>query len=294
MNFTGIRDLDLEILSKLDDEELGKICSANKYFRELCKNEDFWRNRTVQKFGKYLGSVETMNNYRSKNTWRTYYIHLVDVVYKALQEPLTYERKKWKNEDEKILDQIIVKNTEELEHQLFENFNEYKWKEILKRELIDPNKFSYGYYLEDHEENRERNEFLEYILNLNDKRINPNLALENLIYFGKNEPIVKKYLDDPRISIDSVIESILLWKGNKFNIEESSLSLFIDFIVSHNAVDELKEALDEIEDKYVLEYIYNYLGIKNKEILSEIYNILENKKLEKNDYIKILKYIKTL
>ena len=85
--FTGIRDLDLEILSKLDDRELGRICSTDKYFRQLCTNEDFWRNRVVKRFGKYLGDLETINSFRTKYsyTWRKYYISLVDFLEKVIK-----------------------------------------------------------------------------------------------------------------------------------------------------------------------------------------------------------------
>lgn len=78
MNLTGIKDLDLEILKKMDDRELGKICLINRYFQELCKNEDFWRNRTVERFSEYLGNVEKINRHRERCnlTWKLYYISL--------------------------------------------------------------------------------------------------------------------------------------------------------------------------------------------------------------------------
>ena len=95
MNFTGIRDLDLEILKKLKDEELGKICSTNKYFRELCKNEDFWRNRTIERFSKYLGNVDEINKYRQsrKLTWRLYYISLIDYLESFYQRNVKYSKR---------------------------------------------------------------------------------------------------------------------------------------------------------------------------------------------------------
>lgn len=134
MNITGIRDLDLEILKRLNDVELGKICLVNKYFHELCKNEDFWRNRTIEKFSKYLGDFDQLNKYKlqSKCTWRLYYISLINFIESF------YSRKEFGyilRQDFPILSSIFGENHRELLDEISNNFNAEKWKEILKREL---------------------------------------------------------------------------------------------------------------------------------------------------------------
>ena len=51
--FTKNKDADLEILSKLDDNNLLSVCQAykyNKYGNKLCKEENFWRNRIIEYF----------------------------------------------------------------------------------------------------------------------------------------------------------------------------------------------------------------------------------------------------
>ena len=42
MSLSGNKQTDYEILYKLSDYELGKMCQTNKYSRELCRNDIFW------------------------------------------------------------------------------------------------------------------------------------------------------------------------------------------------------------------------------------------------------------
>jgi len=72
MSFTGQRDTDLLIMEKLDDYNLFKFCATNKYTRNLCENEIFWRNRLISKFGK-----ESLKFKIPNRTWKNYYLKLV-------------------------------------------------------------------------------------------------------------------------------------------------------------------------------------------------------------------------
>ena len=65
---TGIKDLDLKILSELDDASLLNFCQTSTYGKKLCENETFWFNRTLQKYGK----VEK----NPKRTWKNLYLKL--------------------------------------------------------------------------------------------------------------------------------------------------------------------------------------------------------------------------
>jgi len=53
---SGVRDVDLMILSELDDKDLFNFCknfeSKNIYINKLCSNENFWKNRFIQKYGE--------------------------------------------------------------------------------------------------------------------------------------------------------------------------------------------------------------------------------------------------
>ena len=78
--FTGNKDVDKVILSKLDDQDLGRVCSSNKYLRKICRDELFWKNRTIKRFGSYLGDIKHISRYKKRysNSWRNYYISLIN------------------------------------------------------------------------------------------------------------------------------------------------------------------------------------------------------------------------
>jgi len=73
---TGQRDADLEILKNLKDRDLLNVCLADKYTNNLCKNEDFWRNRFIKEHGRE--SYREAMKYKSpEKTWRTFYLSIV-------------------------------------------------------------------------------------------------------------------------------------------------------------------------------------------------------------------------
>jgi hypothetical protein len=85
--FTQLRDTDLQILSDLDDKSLFNICLTNKYLNNMCKNEDFWRNRFTQKFTK-----EPLNIKPNNETWRHFYMRRIYEEALVIGE---LERKQW-------------------------------------------------------------------------------------------------------------------------------------------------------------------------------------------------------
>lgn len=69
----GIRDVNLEILSKLDDDrDLFNFCLANKESSKLCQDQNFWRKRFEKKFGK-----EAMKYKPAKRNWKNHYLKVV-------------------------------------------------------------------------------------------------------------------------------------------------------------------------------------------------------------------------
>jgi len=69
---SGIRDIDLLILSNLDDQDLFKLTKAakyNKYGHILINNDTFWRN----KFAKLFPSIVPETLYR-KRSWKKFYL----------------------------------------------------------------------------------------------------------------------------------------------------------------------------------------------------------------------------
>jgi hypothetical protein len=67
---TGIKDVDLKILSELNDKDLFSFCLVDKHANRLCKDENFWRNRFFVRFGQ---NVDNKNNKK----WRDFYLEIV-------------------------------------------------------------------------------------------------------------------------------------------------------------------------------------------------------------------------
>ena len=87
---TGIKDLDLKILNLLDDKSLANTFKLNRYFRTLSRIESFWLNRSLQRWGKYLGDLKTIDKYRERafcHTWRTYYFSILKYIKKINNYP---------------------------------------------------------------------------------------------------------------------------------------------------------------------------------------------------------------
>ena len=65
---TGIKDVDLLILSQMDDKTLYNFCKVNKSARKICSDENFWKNRFIKKYG--MDAVK----YKPKNkSWKEHY-----------------------------------------------------------------------------------------------------------------------------------------------------------------------------------------------------------------------------
>jgi len=66
-------DLKKDLLLRLDDKELVKICQLNKEYIDFCNNnQDFWLQRIIRTF-PYL-NIEILNQYKGARTWSQYYI----------------------------------------------------------------------------------------------------------------------------------------------------------------------------------------------------------------------------
>jgi hypothetical protein len=70
MTFTGIKDVDMSILMRLEDQDLTNICQVNTYLASLC-NDNFYRQRTYLKF------PPSANNKPGNISWSEFYKFLV-------------------------------------------------------------------------------------------------------------------------------------------------------------------------------------------------------------------------
>src|SRR3989304_6275859 len=66
--FTSSLDLDLEILTKVNDKNLYNIFRINKYFFDLNQNENLWRNR----INRYFPNLTEFK--KKKETWKDFYL----------------------------------------------------------------------------------------------------------------------------------------------------------------------------------------------------------------------------
>jgi len=63
------KDVLLIVLSKINNQDLLNICQVNKYFSNLCNNENLWRNKLWKEYRKI---------YPEENqTWKNMYLKLV-------------------------------------------------------------------------------------------------------------------------------------------------------------------------------------------------------------------------
>ena len=73
-SFSGIKDVDREILLAMDDENLLKTCSLNKYlFNNVCDDNFFYR-KLLLKYPDTLSYKLREDNYKSYYLRTIYYI----------------------------------------------------------------------------------------------------------------------------------------------------------------------------------------------------------------------------
>ena len=80
--FTGNKDVDLLILKKLEDNDLFNACLTNKYLSNLCKDELFWKERFINRFG-------SLTEFRpAEKSWKTHYLKVIKDI--SNEDPFNY------------------------------------------------------------------------------------------------------------------------------------------------------------------------------------------------------------
>ena len=79
-SFTGIKDLDRELLLKMDDGEFIRSCSLNTYFYDLCEadNQLLFKRKLQLSYPDSL-KPEILNPYWI-GSWKLYYAHVVKTI----------------------------------------------------------------------------------------------------------------------------------------------------------------------------------------------------------------------
>ncbi len=227
--FTGNKDTDRLVLAKLNDYDLKNACMICKHLNEICKNDNFWRDRTLSRFSKYLGGVKDMKKYDSRS-WEIYYKSLTEF----LQDVYNGVRLSYRS-DHEILRKIVLENNKKLR----ENISNYFYNNIgdwgtnedgeilqteidkfysflnkeLDKDMINPNIL----FEEDSLQEESAYLLIKYLLNSKDKRIRVNYKKCYILkyitvdfYHKDREKIFKMLVDDNRVDIN------ILFKKNEF------------------------------------------------------------------------------
>jgi hypothetical protein len=79
--FTESKDLNKEILLKMNDRDFIQTCGLNKYFRDLCKSQDYLiYKRRLQKF--YPDTLKDQREKKASDNWKIYYAKVIRVIAK--------------------------------------------------------------------------------------------------------------------------------------------------------------------------------------------------------------------
>ena len=79
---TGIKDVDFIILSELNDKDLFSLCLVDKSINKLCKDETFWKNRFLNRFGDMAAKYKPQNR-----SWRNHYLKVISDLDKYSSDP---------------------------------------------------------------------------------------------------------------------------------------------------------------------------------------------------------------
>ena len=271
---TGIKDVDLLIMSELSDKELGKFCQLNSYTKGLCKDDNFWRRRTLKRFTQILEEETLIKNKEANFTsWRDYYINLVDFMEKVYSYypiyregdnftihstslPKPYIIKKGRDDLIK-LEEIIYLRSRQL-------LNPEKVQSLLKEDFVNPNIF----YNEDNEDNYSSTD---------------PLTLEN----------IKAVATDPRFNTFNTLEWLFdSYPGLYHNYEDDEIKIIREKYT--NAIKNLLPYIS-VEDYLdaITKYIDEHMKIGRRDINDVILNFSKEKGISYEDILNIFaKYSK--
>lgn len=300
MSFLGNKEADYQVLYRLNDYDLIKTCSINRYYRNLCSNDIFWMNKVLRRFS-ILGDIEMLRKYKGQLSWKKYYIRLVDILEKEYAFREFYDR----SEDAKKISELFRNNYAIfLDH--LENYNIDLLKKDLENDFLNPNEYEEIFDLLNPDQLQEfipllakslhfkvvkfryydHPEFLDLIFQLNkdNKFFISDILFAILDNFPTEEAITKVLA---KVSAKDLIDALIKYDVSK--LPEKTVLLFLDIIFSKKETISLhvSEEHDFISPKYIekIEDIVKLL----EEIFEEFKGLIE-----KNDIRKDIQKVKTL
>jgi hypothetical protein len=189
----GNKDLDYEILYKLDDYDLGNMCKVNKYMKELCKSDIFWLNRTVKKFLPIFKTLVEMKEYKNHyqndcnfSNWKSYYIDLIKFMKVCYQgNHISFFRK-----DHYLIFFNIKQQTENLYRKILDFLNNETFKGFTELENQEFKNWLKGDFIH-------LNSLFQGIINNDKKKVRLSILLTffEISNFSINEYSVNSFLE---------------------------------------------------------------------------------------------------
>lgn len=236
--FTGHKDIDYLILLNLSDKDFGHFCSINSYIRNLCRNENLWRQKTLNRFGEILGGQEKILKNKKEETWRNLYIRLVDVLeylynMKVFQDDLIGVKTspevrflgaegKLRKEIKRLL-QHVEKETNKFS---LEILKKDKWEEsFVRNDYINPIIFT---RVIQNMNKQERSNFIKKLLRIENNKIRPRLI--NILFknFSDNPFIIEIFLEDKRVNPNLVLRDYLFHNVLNIYVDRNTLDLVLN------------------------------------------------------------------
>ena len=303
MNFTGNKDTDYEILYHLDDYSLSKICRLNSYMKSLCNNDTFWYNKTMKRFSFVLGGESNIRKFQQGFiNWKGYYISLINHLENLYENDELIIPGQSRGEDFKLIEFYVDKNTREFVKEL-SNFDSYEWKEILKRDFLNPS-HSTIYIILYHLYKERQKEFFTVVTK------DPRFRITKNFYYASFDREIIELIFENIPKTDSLTYNVLYFLLRDIDLEHNDdvkLYYVSEFLDSANGPKILEVMFDLIldEDEKLKKYMMKRFlktALKNgstiKDIMSNYKNAMsaiedeeENENRKKNlKFIK--KYIK--
>ena len=90
-NLTGLKEIDLMILSNLEDQDLVSYCRTNNEAKQICNDQTFWLNRLRSRFPQI--DLELMKEVK-EGSWSDVYMEMVQFVRSVNRDNWISKRKK--------------------------------------------------------------------------------------------------------------------------------------------------------------------------------------------------------
>jgi hypothetical protein len=145
---TNVKDVDLIILSKLNDKDLESFCLTNKAAAKLCKDDNFWINRIIEKYGKDALKYKPENK-----TWRQYYSNIYYLAIRTGHEDNILLKNKISYDELRIDDMNKLREIKVVNPKI----NEYIKNKLVLINIKSPYQKNFMYFFR--EENKDQKNF---------------------------------------------------------------------------------------------------------------------------------------